>query len=83
MLWFEDAIARYVVPTVVFDLHLIVPNVSEAAATVLFSATEWGIKAEMLLNACEHEFYTFLPLLPVDTLINQLGGGLVQYNYRK
>ncbi|KAI1130299.1 hypothetical protein F5Y10DRAFT_236250 [Nemania abortiva] len=40
-------------------------------ATVLFSATEWGIKAEMLLNACEHKFYPFLPLL-VDILINQL-----------
>ncbi|KAI0909465.1 hypothetical protein F4823DRAFT_594622 [Ustulina deusta] len=139
MVWFEDAVARYGVPTVVFDLHLIVPNISEAAAilresgwspespneysflltttsmrwerllspmtpstrnnyqdpiqfleshppgppplpqeipawrvaTVLFSATEWGIKAEMLLNACEHEFYPFLPLL-VDMLINQL-----------
>jgi hypothetical protein len=29
--WFEDAIARYDVPTVVFDLYLLVPDIDQAA----------------------------------------------------
>lgn len=31
LVWFEDAIAPYGVPTVVFDLHLLVPDIHEAA----------------------------------------------------
>ncbi|KAI1082145.1 hypothetical protein F5B20DRAFT_23838 [Whalleya microplaca] len=31
-LWFEDAIGRYGVPTVVFDLHLLVPDIEQASA---------------------------------------------------
>ncbi|KAI1263921.1 hypothetical protein F5Y18DRAFT_391852 [Xylariaceae sp. FL1019] len=39
LLWFEDAIGAYDVPTVVFDLHLIVPDIDLAAA--VFSQKGW------------------------------------------
>ncbi|KAI1124989.1 hypothetical protein F5Y10DRAFT_248059 [Nemania abortiva] len=32
MVWMEDAVARYGVPIVVFDLHLIVPGIDKASA---------------------------------------------------
>ena len=35
LVWFEDAIAAYGVPTVVFDLHLLVPDLDEAARALI------------------------------------------------
>ncbi|CAJ2511919.1 Uu.00g075440.m01.CDS01 [Anthostomella pinea] len=37
--WFEDAIRSYGVPTVLFDLHLVVPDIDEAAAVL--RANDW------------------------------------------
>lgn len=35
LVWFEDAIAHYGAPTVVFDLYLLVPNIDEAAQALV------------------------------------------------
>lgn len=35
VVWFEDAIGHYGVPTVVFDLHLLVPDIDAAAEVLL------------------------------------------------
>lgn len=35
LVWFEDAIAPYGVPTVVFDLHLLVPDMDQAARALM------------------------------------------------
>ncbi|KAK4233912.1 hypothetical protein C8A03DRAFT_47643 [Achaetomium macrosporum] len=34
LVWFEDAIAPYGVPTVVFDVHVLVPDIDEAASVL-------------------------------------------------
>ncbi|KAI0010564.1 hypothetical protein F4779DRAFT_616531 [Xylariaceae sp. FL0662B] len=112
MVWFEDAVANYGVPTVVFDLHLIVPDIDEASAilqesgwerllsppteedvgsvddsppaairpdqipigrvaTVLYSAAEWDITKDTLVEASQNQFYPRLPML-INTLIDSL-----------
>ena len=35
VVWCEDAVAHYGVPTVVFQLHLLVPNIDEAAKVLI------------------------------------------------
>ncbi|KAI1131807.1 hypothetical protein F5Y10DRAFT_232596 [Nemania abortiva] len=43
LIWLEDAVARYGVPTVVFDLHLIVPDIQHAADVL----HQWGWRPEL------------------------------------
>ncbi|KAI1189491.1 hypothetical protein F5B17DRAFT_193055 [Nemania serpens] len=43
LIWFEDTIARYGVPTVVFDLHLIVPDIQHAADVL----QQWGWRPKL------------------------------------
>ncbi|KAK4195448.1 hypothetical protein QBC40DRAFT_289071 [Triangularia verruculosa] len=50
LVWFEDAIAPYGVPTVVFDLHLLVPDIDEAARALI----EKGWIDAGLLNSDYH-----------------------------
>ncbi|KAI1340963.1 hypothetical protein F5Y15DRAFT_36989 [Xylariaceae sp. FL0016] len=113
--WYEDAVGSYGVPTVLFDLHLIVPDVKKATeillrngwlleepnkysflrppcslhfsrlvppedpsrekpmygttGTVLFSAAEWGVPTEILVEATKSDF-----LPPLCTVVNHMIG---------
>lgn len=49
-MWFEDALFPYGVPTVVFDLHLLVPDPDEAARALI----ERGWTDAGLLNSTYH-----------------------------
>jgi hypothetical protein len=34
-MWFENAIGQYEVPIIVFDVHILVPNIDEAAQVLV------------------------------------------------
>lgn len=46
VIWFEDALQHYGVPTFVFDLYLLVPDLDEAAALLVEAG--WVIDAQVL-----------------------------------
>lgn len=55
LVWFEDAIAAYGVPTVGFDLHILVPQIDEAAKVLVDNG--W--------SSTKHEYgYHFMKELP-------------------
>lgn len=53
-IWFEDSVAYYGVPTVVFDLYLLVPNI-QTAAKLLQEEHEWQLAPRQ-----ENDIYDFL-----------------------
>lgn len=61
-IWFEDAIAHYGVPTVVFDLYLLVPNIQEAAE-VLQDVHGWKSAPRQ-----DNDDYNFLEGCPALTV---------------
>ncbi|KAI0186716.1 hypothetical protein F4808DRAFT_446750 [Astrocystis sublimbata] len=61
--WFEDAVGRYGVPTVVFDLHLLVPDIHQAAEVL--RRDNWLLEApnhfSFLRPPCPVEFCRLVP----------------------
>ena len=61
--WFEDAIATYGVPTVVFDVYILVPDLEQATsvlekngwqeALVTSQLCYWGIQVNLPDIACQ------------------------------
>ena len=73
-LWFEDALGSYGVNTVVFDLHIVVPNIESAAAVLLR-------KGWKPYQPRDDDYYSFLwdagalpfrSLLPPDWVVDQV-----------
>lgn len=61
-IWFEDAIAYYGVPTVVFDLYLLVPNIQDAAE-LLQEGHGWQTAPRQ-----DNDIYSFLEGSPALTV---------------
>jgi hypothetical protein len=56
VVWFEDAIAHYGVPTVVFDLYILVPNISTAADVLTRAGWEPVQQEKAMIGGAEIEY---------------------------
>lgn len=56
VVWFEDAIAHYGVPTVVFDLYILVPDISTAADVLAGAGWEPVQQEKAIIGGAEVDY---------------------------